>query len=97
MKNGATISRPSKFSPAITKLIGDNVALGLPYALAAEAAGITYQTFNDWHKKGRIQNLENTLSSINLFKNATRMRQRNVLNVLMNLQKQEIARFVCGF
>jgi len=53
VKNGATISRPSKFSPAITKLIGDNVALGLPYALAAEAAGITYQTFNDWHKKGK--------------------------------------------
>ena len=25
----------------------------MPYALAAEAAGITYQTFNDWHKKGK--------------------------------------------
>ena len=97
MKNGATMARPTKMTSGITKRIRDNIALGLPYALAAEAAGITYQTFNDWHKKGRIQNLENTLSSINLFKNATRMRQRNVLNVLMNLQKQEIARFVCGF
>jgi len=91
------MARPTKMTPNITKKIGDNIALGLSYSLAAEAAGITYQTFNDWHKKGRIQNLENTLSSINLFKNATRMRQRNVLNVLMNLQKQEIARFVCGF
>jgi hypothetical protein len=33
-------------------LIGDNVALGLQYSLAAEAAGITYQTFNSWINKG---------------------------------------------
>ena len=25
----------------------------MPYALAAEAAGISYQTLNDWHKKGK--------------------------------------------
>ena len=47
------MARPSKLSPEITKRIGENIALGLPYSLAAEAAGITYQTFNEWHKKGK--------------------------------------------
>jgi hypothetical protein len=45
--------RPSKLSPDITRLIGENVALGLTYALAAESAGITYQTFNSWMTKGK--------------------------------------------
>ena len=47
------MARPSKLSPDITKRIGENIALGLTYSLAAEAAGITYQTFNEWHKKGK--------------------------------------------
>jgi hypothetical protein len=47
------MARPTKMTSGITKRIGDNIALGLPYALAAEAAGITYQTFNEWHKKGK--------------------------------------------
>jgi hypothetical protein len=53
VKNGEFMARPSKLSPGITKQIGENIALGLPYSLAAEAAGITYQTFNDWYKKGK--------------------------------------------
>jgi abortive infection bacteriophage resistance protein len=47
------MARPSKLTPDITQLIGENVALGLPYVLAASFAGITYQTFNDWMKKGK--------------------------------------------
>jgi hypothetical protein len=47
------MARPSKLSPDVTKRIGENIALGLTYSLAAEAAGITYQTFNEWHKKGK--------------------------------------------
>jgi hypothetical protein len=47
------MARPSKLSPDVTKRIGENISLGLPYSLAAEAAGITYQTFNEWHKKGK--------------------------------------------
>ena len=47
------MARPSKLSSDITKRIGENIALGLPYSLAAEAAGITYQTFHEWHKKGK--------------------------------------------
>jgi transposase len=47
------MARPCKLTPKIQKKVGDNVALGLTYSLAAEAAGITYKTFNEWLKKGR--------------------------------------------
>ena len=47
------MARPTKMTPNITKKIGDNIALGLSYSLAAEAAGITYQTFNSWMNRGK--------------------------------------------
>jgi len=49
------VARPSKLTPDIQKRIGDNIALGLTYSLAAEAAGITYKTFNDWMNKGKTE------------------------------------------
>jgi transposase len=49
------MARPSKLTPDITKQIGDSVSLGLTYALAAESAGITYKTFNDWMNKGKTE------------------------------------------
>ena len=47
------MAKPSKLTPDIKQLIGENVALGLTNALAAASAWITYQTFNDWMKKGK--------------------------------------------
>jgi hypothetical protein len=41
------MARPSKLTPEIQKRIGDNIALGLTYRLAAESVGITYKTFNE--------------------------------------------------
>ncbi len=46
------MARPSKITPDMIK-IGENVALVLPYSLAAESSGTTYQTFNDWMTKGK--------------------------------------------
>jgi hypothetical protein len=40
-----TMVIPSKLISDITQLIGNNVAFGLHYALAAASAEITYQTF----------------------------------------------------
>lgn len=45
--------RPSKLTHEIQQKIGDGVSLGLTYALAANTAGISYQTLNEWLKKGR--------------------------------------------
>ena len=47
------MARPSKLTTEIKQKIGENIALGLTYSLAAEAAGITYQTFNSWIAKGK--------------------------------------------
>jgi hypothetical protein len=49
------MARPSKLTPDIQKRIGDNIALGLTYRLAAESAGITYKTLNEWNQKGQTE------------------------------------------
>jgi hypothetical protein len=91
------MARPTKLTPEIKQQIGESVALGLTYALAAALAGITYQTFNFWMQKGKTLNLESTLSSISISKNATQMQQRSISNALKRLLKLEIAKFACGF
>ena len=47
------MARPSKLTPDIQKRIGDNISLDLTYRLAAESAGVTYKTFNEWNQKGQ--------------------------------------------
>jgi hypothetical protein len=47
------MARPSKLTPDIQKRIGDNIALGLTYRLAAESAGLTYKTLNQWLQRGK--------------------------------------------
>jgi transposase len=47
------MARPSKLTPDIQKRIGDNIALGMTYKLAAESAYVTYKTFNLWMQQGK--------------------------------------------
>jgi hypothetical protein len=47
------MARPTKLTNKVQQKIGDGVSIGLTYALAASAAGVTYQTFNQWMKLGR--------------------------------------------
>jgi len=49
------MARPTKMTSNITQKIGDNIALGLSYSLAAETTGITYQTFNSWMNRGKTE------------------------------------------
>jgi len=49
------MARPSKLTDEIQQKIGDNISLGLTYSLAAEAAGITYKTFNEYMNRGKIE------------------------------------------
>ncbi len=49
------MARLSKLTPNLTKRIGDNIYLGLTYSLAAEAAGITYKTFNEYMNRGKTE------------------------------------------
>ena len=52
-ETGEFMARYSKLTNKVQQKIGDGVSLGLTYALAANSAGVTYQTFNDWMKVGR--------------------------------------------
>jgi hypothetical protein len=47
--------RPSKITPEIQQKIGDGISLGLTYALAANSAGVSYQTYNEWVKRGQTE------------------------------------------
>jgi hypothetical protein len=49
------MARPSKLTPELQQRIGDNIALGLTYRLAAESAGITYKTLSEWNQKGQTE------------------------------------------
>jgi hypothetical protein len=63
------MARSSKLPYRIQQRIGDNVALGLPYALATESTGIMYPTFNNGIKKGKSQNLRSIFISIDILAN----------------------------
>ena len=45
--------RPTKFTAETVKIVLAGIRAGLPYRLAAESAGIHYDTFNEW-KQGRF-------------------------------------------
>jgi hypothetical protein len=49
------MGRPSKLTKELQQRIGYNIALGLTYSLAADAAGITYKTFNEYMNRGQTE------------------------------------------
>jgi hypothetical protein len=44
--------RKSKLTEELTQVICENIELGLSYNLTCQAAGITFETFNEWMKAG---------------------------------------------
>jgi hypothetical protein len=75
------MARPTKLTNKVQQKIGDSVSLGLTYALAASAAGVTYQTFNQWMKLGRDS------TSGKYFEFYKHIEQRNAEGALRILQK----------
>ena len=73
--------RPSKLTPEIQQKIGNGVSLGLTYALAASAAGVTYQSLNSWMKLGRDS------TSGKYFEFYKHIEQRNAEGALKILQR----------
>ena len=47
--------RPTKLNKEVCKTIADGITLGMPYEHAAVSAGVSYDTFNNWMKKGKVQ------------------------------------------
>jgi hypothetical protein len=73
--------RPTKLTHEVKQKIGDGVSIGLTYALAASAACVTYQTFNQWMKLGRDS------TSGKYFEFYKHIEQRNAEGALKILQK----------
>jgi hypothetical protein len=48
------MGRPTKLNAEVTKIVCENIELGLSYSLAAQGAGITSETFIQWVKKGEV-------------------------------------------
>jgi|SRR5665647_537991 len=44
--------RKSKLTEELTEVICENIELGLSYNLTCQAAGISFQVFNEWMKNG---------------------------------------------
>jgi hypothetical protein len=75
------MARPTKLTTEIQQKIGNGVFLGLTYALAASAAGVTYQSLNSWMKRGRDS------TSGKYFEFYKHIEQRNAEGALRILQK----------
>src|SRR5271157_1074028 len=75
------MSHPTKLTNEVQQKIGDGVSIGLTYALAASAAGVTYQTFNQWIKLGRDS------TSGKYFELYKHIEQRNAEGALRILQR----------
>ena len=46
------MARPSKLTPEVQAAVVQAIGLGATYLDAAQAAGISYETFNEWMKNG---------------------------------------------
>lgn len=49
------MGRPTKFTPEVRETIIKAIGIGATYKDAAEAAGVDYNTFNEWMKRGDLQ------------------------------------------
>jgi hypothetical protein len=91
------MARPCKLTPEIQPKIGDNIALGLTYALAASAAGVTYQTLKDWLKRGQTEKSGKYFQFYKHIQKRNADTAKEYLNVLIKQLKLETARFACGY
>ena len=91
------MARPTKMTPNITKKIGDNIALGLSYFLAAEAVGITYQTFNSWMNRGKTEKSGKYHQFYKYINKCNADAAKKCLEHLNKAANAETARFACGF
>ena len=49
------MSRPTKLTPDVQETITKALGLGCTFEAAANAAGIAYETFNEWRKRGKAE------------------------------------------
>jgi hypothetical protein len=88
--------RPSKLNLEVQQRIGDNIALGLTYRLAAEAAGITYKTLNQWVQRGKNSTSGEYFEFYKFIQKCNADAAKTLLERLKLLLTLEIAKCACG-
>jgi hypothetical protein len=74
-------ARPTKFTRSTLDRLFVAIRAGLPYHLAAEAAGISYQTFNEW-QHGRFPRGADTQLKAEFSDQLTRARGGSALRLI---------------
>jgi transposase len=54
-KDPKPVGRPSKFTDDVKTRIVKGIKLGMSYELASQYGGISYDTFNEWRKRGEAE------------------------------------------
>jgi len=55
------MGRHTKLNSKICKSLCESIERGMPYVLACQKAGIHFDTFNEWMKKGEAEDIENNV------------------------------------
>lgn len=80
--------RSSKLTPEVERVIIDNILLGLPYHLAAEAAGIHRSTYFRWMDEGSKAETGKQKAFYDKVKKAEGVCARNLSTSVMKAAKQ---------
>ena len=89
------MARPCKLTPEIQQRIGNNIALGLTYRLAAESAGVTYKSLNEWNQRGQKEKFGKYFEFAQHIKKCNAEGAKKLLERLNDAAKLEIAKFAC--
>jgi len=96
-KNGVIMPRPSKLTPEIQLKIGDGISLGLTYALAANSAGVSYQTLNQWVRRGQTEKSGNYYNFYKFIQKCNADAAKILLERLNLAAKTGDTGYVCSF
>lgn len=76
------MARPTKLTPEIQELITKSLSYGATYKDAAEAAGVSYNTFNEWMKAGENQKIGKFREFYELVKRTEAQCRNNFVSVI---------------
>ena len=81
------MARPTKLTPDTSAAIIKALSIGATYKDAAEAAGVHYDTFNEWMKLGETQNRGKFSEFSELVKRTEAQTRNNFVSVIAKASK----------
>ena len=91
------MARPSKLSPDITKRIGENIALGLPYLLQPKLQELRIKRSTNGSRKARNSKSGEYFEFYKFIQKCNADAAKKCLERLNEAAKAGNCRFACGF